>query len=69
MRYTSQAIEAKQKLMRAALQTAGHDHYADADDPNWDAHADYLSDQLALAARDLTHSVDGMPDDAKPVDW
>jgi hypothetical protein len=56
-------------LMRAALQCAAADNYADDADRHADALAEYAVEQVALAARELVAAVDAAAPEARPFGW
>jgi hypothetical protein len=60
--------EARNALVRAALRylSSYHDHASHA---NADAEAEYATEQLALAARQLFFATNHLPSDEQPVGW
>lgn len=65
---TGEIIGAQHNLIRAALRCLTADHLRD-DTADADAEVEYAYEQLALAARDLTYTVNAAPSDRQPVGW
>lgn len=64
---TFTAALAREELIRAALRVVAA---AYADDQMWAAaNAEHADELLALAARDLTRTIDGLPEGERPIGW
>jgi len=61
--------EQTDRLCRVVLGSIAADHFANENDPHADAHAEHLTEQVALAARELARAVDALDPDRWPVGW
>lgn len=61
-------IETRVALLSAALRVL-QSEYIPPDDPTGGWEAEYVEEQLALAARDHVKAVDAQPKNDQPVGW
>jgi hypothetical protein len=62
-------FEAQEMVEAAALRSISAHHYARAGDPHADAESEYADEMLALAARELVHAVEALPEGKRPIGW
>jgi hypothetical protein len=60
---------AARQVEAAALRAITAHYYCRAEDPHSSAEAEYASEQLAMAARDLVRAVEALPADKRPIGW